>query len=145
MTLHASFDRETAKTPIPVRTQDDLDAVIERVRSESAGWPCPPILMIYNAENPWKHPIVSAGFREDEGIGFVQENGHRLRATRGNGTGEVVYDYQANEAIVPADQEVPFAVVRAVLGVIVANGGQAPDDCPDLHDVPVERPDQPRS
>ncbi|GAA3864982.1 hypothetical protein GCM10022243_34030 [Saccharothrix violaceirubra] len=135
VTLQAIFDRETAGNPAIIRTQDELDAVIERVRTLSTGHPCPAIVEITDADDPWNRPFVNAGIGEHRG--FVQENWEPPRATLGDPgvEGVVVYDIQGSRAEIPADQEVSLDVVREVLAAHLSGGGRAPDDFPLLRVV----------
>ncbi|MEU4802539.1 Imm1 family immunity protein [Actinosynnema sp. NPDC023587] len=135
VTLQAIYDQSTAENPFLIRTQEDMDELVERVRTASAGHPCPTIVEITNAENPFRSPVVNAGIGADRG--FVHENWHPQRATQGDpdATGVVVYDVQGNAADIPAIREVPLHVVREVLAAHLAGNGQAPEDSPDLHIV----------
>ncbi|AXX28683.1 hypothetical protein KCV87_13640 [Actinosynnema pretiosum subsp. pretiosum] len=135
VTLQAIFDRATAERPFLIRTQSDLDELVERVRAASADHPCPSIVEITNADDPYRSPVLNAGIGADRG--FVHENWRPERATRGapGATGSVAYDVQGNTADVPADREVPLDVVRAVLADHLAHDGRIPADHPLLNIV----------
>ncbi|GAA3876829.1 hypothetical protein GCM10022243_47110 [Saccharothrix violaceirubra] len=135
VTLSAVFDRESAVDPILVRTQDELGALIERVRTAATGLPCPPIVTIGEADDPWGSPILEAGIGEDRG--FVRETWNPMRVTRGDlsATGVLVYDFQAHPADIPADQAVSLDVVREVLAAYLAHDTRIPADFPHLHIV----------
>ena len=119
--------------PIIASTSDELTAAIDRISTESAQQPYAPVVEITVADDPFSHPLVYAGLGRERG--FVQINGFdAVRATLGNpdATGEVVYDYQSHETKVPARQEVPLSIVRAVLVAYLTHDGAIPDDFPEL-------------
>ncbi|MFF5094311.1 Imm1 family immunity protein [Actinosynnema sp. NPDC000082] len=130
MTLHAIFDRETGDAPIVIRTQEDMSALVERVRAESASVPCPSIVEITDAEDPWCRPFAYAGIGVDRG--FVQVHADPPLTTIGDpsATGVVVYDLQGEGTDIPADQEVPISAVRAVLSAYLAHDAALPEGFP---------------
>ncbi|WP_440898813.1 Imm1 family immunity protein [Actinosynnema sp.] len=134
-TLSAIFDHETGSNPVLIETQQDLDALVERVRERSTGHPCPSIVEISDAADPWGSPTAYAGIGDDRG--FVQVHDNPMRATRGRAgtTGTVVYDLVANATDIPADQEVPLDVVRTVLAAYLAHNSRIPADHPLLNIV----------
>lgn len=137
-TLKAIYDRESGQNPISVETQAHLDALIERVRSYSIGYPCPAIVELTVLDDPWGRARLYAGIGDDRG--FVQELWNPPRATLGNpdATGVVVYDLQANGTEIPACQEVPLATVRSVLAAYLTHGGTIPESFAELHTVAVD-------
>ena len=137
-TLKAIYDRETGLNPIAVRTQDDLEALIDRVRSYSTGYPCPAIVELTIEDDPWGRARIYAGIGDDRG--FVQELWNPPRATLGDpdAAGVVVYDLQAHDTEIPACQEVPMATVRTVLAAYLKYDGTIPHDFAELHPADVQ-------
>ena len=133
-TLKAIYDHESGQAPIQVRTQGELEALIERVRAYSTGCPCPAVVEITVMEDPWGFPRLYAGIGEDRG--YVQElpPGGQARATVGDheATGVVIYDLQGHELEVPANQEVSLSVVRAALSAYLTCDGTIPANQPGL-------------
>jgi hypothetical protein len=134
-TLKAIYDQESGRAPILIRTQEELEAMIDRVRAYSTGYPCPAIVELTVVEDPWGSPRLYAGIGEDRG--YVQELWNPSRTTLGNSVaqGVVVYDLQGNPTDVPAEQEVPLSTVRVVLAAYLANGGRIPADFTGLQPV----------
>ena len=119
-----------------VSTTEELSAFIDRVSALAADQPCPSVVEVSVADDPYSFPIVEAGIGVDRG--FVRVNGaDALRATQGDSdaSGMVRYDLQGQEALVPASTEVPLDAVRAVLSAYLEHGGIIPDDFPGLHEV----------
>ncbi|WP_434438779.1 Imm1 family immunity protein [Lentzea sp. E54] len=121
---------------ITVTTQDELSAFIDRVRAQSAVQPCPSLVEISIAEDFYGFPTINAGIGPDRG--YVRVSGaDELRATQGDpeATGELVYDFQGHETLVPASYEVPLDTVSTVLAAYLDHGGRIPADFPHLADV----------
>lgn len=119
---------------ITVTTQVELTAFIDRVSTGSANQPCPSLVEVSIAEDPYGFPTVNAGVGADRG--YVRISGaDELRVTRGDPSveGTVVYDFQGHETVVPASYEVPLSTVRAVLAAYLDHGGLIPENFPDLH------------
>ena len=121
-----------------VSTQEELSALIDRVSTFAVGQPCPSVIEVSIADDPYAFPIIEAGIGAERG--FVRVNGaNALRATLGdpNANGTVLYDLQGQEAIIAASAEVPLSAVRAVLASYLDHGGLIPDDFPGLHPVDI--------
>lgn len=123
---------------IIVATQEELSAFIDRVSARSTAQPCPSLIEVSIAEDPYGFPTLNAGIGANHG--YVRVSGRdELRATQGdpNASGDVVYDFQGHETLVPVSQEVPLDTVRAVLTAYLDHGGLIPQDFPHLHEVAV--------
>lgn len=123
---------------IIVTNQDELSAFIDRVSTRSAAQPCPSLVEVSIAEDPYGFPTVNAGIGADRG--YVRISGaDELRVTRGDSgeAGTIVYDFQGHETLVPAGHEVPLSTVRAVLAAYLDHGGLVPEDFPGLHPAVV--------
>lgn len=131
-TLKAIFDRETGSNPVLIRTQEELRALVERVRAFAVEQRCPAVVEVSDADDPWDHAILEVGI--GDGRGFVRENWTPMRVTRGDtgATKTLVYDDQGTGVDVPADQEVPLDVVHRVLAAYLTHGAHIPEDFPDL-------------
>ncbi|USX50992.1 Imm1 family immunity protein [Lentzea sp. HUAS12] len=117
-------------------TQDELSAFIDRVSAESAAQPCPSLIEVSIAEDPYGFPAVNAGIGADRG--YVRISGAEdLRVTQGDPdtTGELVYDFQGHETLIPANYEVPPEIVRSVLSAYLDHGGLVPVGFPNLVEV----------
>lgn len=102
----------------------------------SAAQPCPSLVEISIAEDPYGLPTVNAGIGADRG--YVRISGaDELRATEGDpdATGQLVYEFQGHEALVPASYEVPLDTVRTVLAAHLDHGGLIPAGFSHLADV----------
>ncbi|MCR3746114.1 Imm1 family immunity protein [Lentzea californiensis] len=121
---------------ILVTTHEELAAFIDRVSERSAAQPCPSLVEVSIAEDPYGFPTVYAGIGSDQG--YVRISGvDDLRATQGDldATGDLVYDFQGHETLVPASYEVPLDTVRSVLAAYLDHGGLIPADFPHLASV----------
>ncbi|MGW6932881.1 Imm1 family immunity protein [Lentzea sp. NPDC054927] len=121
---------------IIVATHEELSAFIDRVSAQSAAQPCPSLVEVSIAEDPYGFPTVNAGIGADRG--YVRVSGaDELRATQGdsNAADNVVYDFQGHETLVPASYEVPLSTVRAVLAAYLDHGGLIPEEFSHLHEV----------
>lgn len=121
---------------ILVTTHEELTAFIDRVSERSAAQPCPSLVEVSIAEDPYGFPTVYAGIGSDRG--YVRISGaDDLRATQGDlsATGDLVYDFQGHETLVPANFEVPLDTVRFVLAAYFDHGGLVPADFPHLASV----------
>lgn len=119
-----------------VSTHEELSAFIDRVSALATGQPCPSVVEVSIADDPYAYPIVEAGIGAERG--FVRVNGAgALRATQGDpdAVGTVRYDLQGHEALIPAGSEVPLSAVREVLAAYFDHGGLIPDDFPGLHPI----------
>lgn len=141
-TLMIWYDQEpenelgVGDSAVLVSTTEELLAFIDRVSALAADQPCPSVVEVSVADDPYSFPIVEAGIGVDRG--FVRVNGaDALRATQGDSdaTGMVRYDLQGQEALVPASTEVPLDAVRVVLSAYLEHDGLIPDDFPGLHEV----------
>ncbi|WP_439661620.1 Imm1 family immunity protein [Lentzea sp. HUAS TT2] len=121
---------------ILVTTHEELTAFIDRVSERSGDQPCPSVVEVSIAEDPYGFPTVNAGIGPDRG--YVRVSGaDDLRATPGSpdAVGERIYDFQGHETLVPASCEVPLTTVRLVLAAFLDHGGLIPADFPHLETV----------
>lgn len=141
-TLKMWYDQEpdndlSAGDPaVLVSTWEELSAFIDRVSTLATDQPCPSVIEVSIADDPYAFPIIEAGIGADRG--FVRVNGaDALRTTQGDpdAEGTVRYDLQGQETLIPASTEVSLTTVRAVLGAYLEHDGLIPDDFPDLHAV----------
>ncbi len=134
-TLKAIYDRETGDSPVLIRTQDELSALVDRVSTYSAGNPCASIVEISVADDPYGFPTMYAGIGRT--AGYVHEYWDPARATIGerDATGNALFDLQGNGQEIPVYQLVPLTIVRAVLAAYLEHGGLIPEDFPELHRV----------
>jgi len=119
---------------ITVATQAELTAFIDRVSAQSAEQPCPSVVEVSIAEDPFAFPTVNAGIGADRG--YVRVSGaDELLVTQGeyDTTGTIVYDFQGHETLIPASHEVPLATVRTVLAAYLTHGGLIPEGFAELH------------
>ncbi|WNV84734.1 Imm1 family immunity protein [Umezawaea sp. Da 62-37] len=132
-TLKAIYDRGTDENPIAVRTQDDLEPLVDRVRSYSTGHPFPAVVELTVEDDPWDGARICAGIGDDRG--FVQELWNPPRAALGDpgAAGVVVYDLQAHDTEIPASQEFPLATIRTVLTAYLTYEATIPRDFVELH------------
>ena len=100
------------------------------MRAYSTGYPCPAVVEITLAEDPWGSPRLYAGIGEDRGRVQELPPGGRVRATAGDpdAGGVVICDLRGDEPEVPAEQEVDLPAVRVVLASHLASGGRIPPD-----------------
>lgn len=139
-TLSATFDRETGDNPLLIRTRDDIDLLVDRLRDLAVRNPVPPLAEVVVAEDPYHAPYLYVGIGDD--AGWVREPGDPDRWTAGPSTaaGTVVYDYMGNGEDIPARHVVPLATVRAVLTAYLDHDGFVPDDDPHLRPADGQQP-----
>ncbi|GLY52828.1 Imm1 family immunity protein [Lentzea sp. NBRC 102530] len=121
-----------------VSTQAELTAFIDRVSKRSHSQPRPSLVEVSIAEDPYGFPTVNAGIGGERG--YVRISGEDdVRATQGDpgAAGEVIYDFQGQETLIPASYEVAVDVVRSVLAAYLDHGGLIPSDFPHLREVEV--------
>jgi hypothetical protein len=120
---------------IIVSTHEELAALLDRVSEQSARQPCPSIITVYVADDPYRFPSVRAGVGAEQGYVQVSSRTGR-RATLGDDiVGDRLYDFQGHGEDVPLRHEVPLTTVRAVLAAYLDHDGLIPDDFPGLHEV----------
>lgn len=122
-----------------VRTREELAILLDRVSEQSARQPCPSIITLYVADDPYRFPSVRAGVGADQGyVQITSRTGRRATLGDTDATGDRVYDFQGHGEDVPMRHEVPLTTVRAVLTAYLDHGGLVPDDFPDLHPVDID-------
>ncbi|OLR94101.1 Imm1 family immunity protein [Actinokineospora bangkokensis] len=106
---------------IVVRTDAELDALIDRVRDETREHRCPAAIQVVLNGNTG-YPILEVGLGQS--TGFIHYHADDAARTIGDGDPDAVaeYVYMGNLSEVPADSEVPIEVVRQGLHEFLSTG-----------------------
>ncbi|HEX4704911.1 MAG TPA: Imm1 family immunity protein [Pseudonocardiaceae bacterium] len=107
-------------------TTEELDAFIDHVLADSAGYPVPPMIEASILGHP-ERGVMEIGLGPHWGfINLLSADGG---ITAGDTTraGQVLYDYMGNTTEVDASAEIPLATVRQAIREFLQGDGTKPD------------------
>lgn len=112
---------------ITLRGADDLDTLLDRVASDQAGRPSPPLLQISRRERgSWA--ILHVGLNSDRGVvGHTDKSGAVISSDGTDSAGEpLTYDHMGLPHEVPANAEIPSDEVRRAARDFLLSDGARP-------------------
>lgn len=124
---------------IIIHAHDELIALLNRVSEQSGRQPCPSIITVYVADDPYRYPSIRAGVGAERGYVHINsKTGRRTTLGDTETPDHRVYDFQGHGEDVPVRYEVPLATVLAVLAAYLDHSGLIPDDFPGLHPIDAD-------
>ncbi|GAA3889833.1 hypothetical protein GCM10022243_63280 [Saccharothrix violaceirubra] len=118
---------------IIVGTEAEPAALVDRVSAKSATQPCPSIVSMYVAGDPYGHPSLNAGIGAERAYVRIGSRTSIRTVGDADAVGETTYDFQGHGEPIPRRHEVPLAIVREVLAAYMHHDGTIPEDFADLH------------
>ncbi|MGX7825360.1 Imm1 family immunity protein [Actinokineospora sp. 24-640] len=117
------YDQDEGQDEIVVRTEDELNALIDRVLDDTKDHRCPAAIQVGIKGNDG-YPVLEVGLGQEKG--FVQYHAEDGGSTKGEGDPEayVEYVYMGNLSEVSADVEVDMQLVRQGLVEFLRSGGR---------------------
>jgi hypothetical protein len=117
----AGDDSRPGQSEIIVRTDDELDALIDRVLAETVSHRCPAAIQV-GINGRAGYPILEVGLGHV--MGFIHYHADDAGGTKGDGNPDdyAEYVYMGSLSEVPADSEVPIADVRRGLHEFLTTG-----------------------
>jgi hypothetical protein len=120
-------DYNEGESAIVVETVAELDALVDRVLSESKDATVPPMIEV-SVKGDFKAPVLEVGLGQEEGFIHCLSKDGGWSVGDSALTGTVTYDYMGQVREVPESNEVPVAVVRNGLREFMATKA-APELC----------------
>jgi hypothetical protein len=117
------YDQDEDQDEYIIRTEDELNALIDRVLRETKDHRCPAAIQV-NISGQDGFPILEVGLGQDKG--FIRYYADDAGATKGEGSPDdrAEYIYMGNLSVVPADVEVDMSTVRRGLLEFLRTGGR---------------------
>ncbi|MDQ3577680.1 MAG: Imm1 family immunity protein [Actinomycetota bacterium] len=115
------YDQDEDEDEIIIRTEDELNALIDRVLEETKGHRCPAAIQL-NINGQDGFPILEVGLGHAQG--FIRYYAEDAGSTKGDGSPDerAEYIYMSNLSVVPSDVEVDIQHVRQGLVEFLETG-----------------------
>ncbi|MDQ3576474.1 MAG: Imm1 family immunity protein [Actinomycetota bacterium] len=117
------YDQDEDQDEIIIRTEDELNVLIDRVLDETKGHRCPAAIQVGVKDNEG-YPVLEVGLGQE--MGFIQYHAEDGGSTSGDGNSDsyVEYVYMGNLSEVQADVEVSIQQVRQGLVEFLRTGAR---------------------
>ncbi|HVK24414.1 MAG TPA: Imm1 family immunity protein [Actinokineospora sp.] len=130
VTLSVWYDRtpraENGDVTITVASASELDELVDRIQAETAQHVAPPMIQVA-VTGTKRGPMLEVGIGVQKGfIGYTGPDEGGWTAGDGDPAAVADYVYMGNHTQVPAQAEVPMAMVRRGLHDFLTTGGRCP-------------------